>query len=88
MKRLIYALLFLAVMVVGLTFAARNPQRVEVNWYFGIDYELPLTLMLFSVLALGMLCGYLMGRFRGRRRAAGRQAPTTPGTRIALPGKG
>ncbi len=88
MKRLVYALLFLAVMVIGLTFAARNPQRVEVNWYFGIDYQLPLTLMLFSVLALGLFCGYLMGRIRGRRRGAGRQTSTAPGTRIALPGKG
>ena len=72
MKKLVYVLIFLIVFVFGLTFAARNPDDITINYYFGIDFELPLTLLLLVVLGVGVLLGYLFaaigGFFDQRRR--------------------
>ncbi|MFT5114555.1 MAG: putative integral membrane protein [Parasphingorhabdus sp.] len=85
MKKLLYAILFLVVMVVGLTFAVRNPQSVTISYYFGIEFTLPLIVFLLVILTSGILTGYFLahlGRFRGMRKKRRRQqlAATTPPT--------
>lgn len=86
MKRLFYIVVFLIIFVVGLTFAARNPQEVGISYYFGIDVQLPLTAMLLATLVVGIVIGYLMAltggyqRYRRRQRA---RADTAPGTSMA-----
>lgn len=68
MKKLLYAVLFLVVFVFGLTFAARNPQLVSINYYFGVDVELPITVLLLVSLMAGIVIGYLASFATGLRR--------------------
>lgn len=89
MKKLIYTVLFLVVFVLGVTFAARNPERVVIDYYFGIHLELPLTVLLLGSLVVGVLIGYLAslaGGYRRQLRRAARQRSSRPvsnGTSIA-----
>ncbi len=88
MKKLFFALVFLAVFVFGLTFAARNPQVVGIEYYFGIDVELPLTLLLLGSLVCGVVIGFVAslasGYRRRRRRQRAERAATgaAPGTSV------
>jgi uncharacterized integral membrane protein len=68
MKKLLYAVIFLVIFVLGLTFAVRNPDTVHINYYFGIDVELPLTILLLCSLGVGVLIGYLTALTGGARR--------------------
>ncbi len=82
MKKLLYAVIFLVVFVVGLTFAAKNPQDVVISYYFGVDLELPLTVVLFGTLVAGVLIGYmfsLAGSYRRYRRRRARREPESSG---------
>ena len=38
MKRLLYGILILVVLLVGVTFTTKNAQVVELNYYFGIHW--------------------------------------------------
>ena len=60
MKRLIYAILFLVVLVLAVSFAAKNHQIVEVKYYFDFAWTGSLSVLLFVVLALGALLGTLL----------------------------
>ena len=60
MKRLVYALLFLIVLVLAVSFAAKNHQPVTVSYYFDFVWSGPLSVLLFSVLAIGALLGVLL----------------------------
>lgn len=68
MKKLLYAVLFLVIFIFGLTFAARNPQRVAIDYYFGIDVELPITVLLLGSLVAGVVIGYVASFAGGMRR--------------------
>lgn len=57
MKRLFYLALGLAVMVLGLTFAYKNPQIVTLKYHFGLVWEGPLSLILLTAFALGVALG-------------------------------
>lgn len=59
MKRFLYSLLLFLVLILGLSFAYKNAQIVTLNYYFGIHWESPLSLMLLTALALGMVMGVL-----------------------------
>lgn len=86
MKRLFYVVVFLIIFVLGLTFAARNPQEVSISYYFGIDLQLPLTAMLLATLVVGIAIGYLMALASGFRRYRRRQqlrTETVPGSSMA-----
>lgn len=74
MKKLLYAVIFLVVFVVGLTFAAKNPQDVAISYYFGVDLELPLTVVLLGTLVAGVLIGYVFALAGSYRRYRRRQA--------------
>jgi len=41
MKRIVYGILVLAVLLVGVTFTTKNAQLVELNYYFGVHWENP-----------------------------------------------
>lgn len=60
MKRLIYAILFLIVLVLAVSFAAKNHQPVEVQYYFNFTWTGPLSVLLFVVLAIGAILGTLL----------------------------
>lgn len=59
MKRIIYTILAIFVLLIGIAFAVQNRQVVELNYYFGLRWIGPLSLALLTVLALGVVAGYL-----------------------------
>lgn len=73
MKRLFYLILFIIFLVLGMSFAAKNPQFVEVNYYFDFHREISLAILLLIVLALGAVLGVLLTLswvFRAKRQAS------------------
>ena len=59
MKRIIYTILAIFVLLIGIAFAVQNKQVVELNYYFGLQWIGPLSLALLTALALGVVAGYL-----------------------------
>jgi putative membrane protein len=59
MKRVFYAFLALVILFLGLSFAYKNAQVVALEYYFGLHWESPLSLMLLTVFAFGALFGFL-----------------------------
>jgi putative membrane protein len=57
MKRILYGILVLAVLLVGVTFTTKNAQVVELNYYFGIHWMTPLSFMLLTTLTVGIALG-------------------------------
>ncbi len=61
MKRILIGLLFLLVFVIGFSFALKNMQTVELDYYFGLHLgPVPLSLLMIAVFALGILLGGLV----------------------------
>ena len=60
MKKIIYVIVFLAVLVLAISFAGKNPQPVEVVYYLDFHWEGPLSILVFCVLAIGALLGTLL----------------------------
>ncbi|MFA9462344.1 lipopolysaccharide assembly protein LapA domain-containing protein [Thiohalorhabdus sp. Cl-TMA] len=64
MKRTLSALLFLVVFLIGVSFALKNPQGVQIHYYFGIDLgPFPVSLVVIVVLLMGVLLGGLVASF-------------------------
>lgn len=59
MKRIVYGILILAVLLVGVTFTTKNAQLVELNYYFGVHWVTPLSFMLLTTLTVGLALGLL-----------------------------
>ena len=59
MKRLLYGMLILAVLLVGVTFTTKNAQVVELNYYFGIHWVTPLSFMILTTITIGIALGLL-----------------------------
>ena len=59
MKRLLYGIGALVILVLGVTFAARNAQPVELQYYFDFHWQAPLSFMLLTTLTLGIAVGFL-----------------------------
>ncbi len=59
MKKLGYAVLVATTTLFGLTFSYKNPQRIDIAYYFGVDFQLPLPLLLLMTWALGLFLGCL-----------------------------
>lgn len=64
MKRLFYIVLTVFIFFIGLTFAFQNSQSVELSYYFGLQWNAPLSLMLILAIAIGVGAGYLVGMRR------------------------
>ncbi|MHB2040103.1 MAG: LapA family protein [Acidiferrobacteraceae bacterium] len=59
MKRFFYLLLAVIILFLGLSFAYKNAGVVELNYYLGIHWSSPLSLMLLITLSLGVLLGFI-----------------------------
>lgn len=59
MKRIIYTILAVLVLLIGIAFAIQNRQVIELNYYFGLKWSGPLSLALLTSLAIGVVAGYL-----------------------------
>ena len=57
LKKIVLAVACAAALLVGVTFTIKNAQLVELNYYFGIDWQGPLSWLIIFVLLLGMLLG-------------------------------
>lgn len=60
MKKIIYIIVFLAVLVLAISFVLKNTQPVEVVYYLDLHWEGPLSILVFCVLAIGALLGTLL----------------------------
>lgn len=56
--KLISAILVAVVVVIGVTFASLNAEKVAINLYFG-TYHLQLSLLLVLTLGIGIVVGFL-----------------------------
>ncbi len=61
MKRFLYAFVAIIMLVLGLGFAYKNAQIVNVDYYFGLHWEGSLSLLLLSTMTLGVLLGLMVG---------------------------
>ena len=59
MKRIIYTILAILVLLIGIAFAIQNRQVIELNYYFGLKWVGPLSLALLTSFAIGVAAGYL-----------------------------
>ena len=59
MKRIIYTILAILILLIGIAFAIQNKQTVELSYYFGLNWSGPLSFALLTCFAIGALAGYL-----------------------------
>ncbi len=59
MKRLLYTVIGVTVFLLGISFAYKNGQTVELRYYFGLDWSSPLSVMLLATFVLGIVAGFL-----------------------------
>lgn len=57
MKWLFYMVLALIVLVFGVGFVTKNAQLVSLKYYFGLDWEASLAVMLLTSLTIGVILG-------------------------------
>jgi uncharacterized integral membrane protein len=71
MKKLFYVIFIVVIALIGLTFTYKNHQTIHLQYYFGVDVNVELTVLLFITFVLGLLAGYLATVFstvRTRRK--------------------
>jgi len=61
MKRGFYLILGSIVVFFGVTFALKNPQTTEINYYFGLDLSVSVSVLLIIIFIAGVLIGFLAG---------------------------
>lgn len=59
MKRAAYLVFGIVVLFLGLSFAYKNAQVVELHYYFGMSWASPLSLMLLTTFSLGVVAGFI-----------------------------
>jgi uncharacterized integral membrane protein len=57
LKKIFTTVVTLAAVVVGVTFAAKNPQAVSISYYFDLAWEGPLVIALVLALVAGVVLG-------------------------------
>ena len=57
LKKFVTTVVTLAAVVVGVTFAAKNPQAVSISYYFDLAWEGPLVIALVLALVAGVVLG-------------------------------
>jgi len=70
MKKSVYWGIGLTAVFLGITFALKNPELVDIRYYFGVDFSAPVSVVLLITFLLGSVAGYLAalaGRLRLRR---------------------
>ncbi len=71
MKKLLYVISIVLIVLFGLTFTYKNRQTIELNYYFDLNIQVELSLLLFFTFALGLMVGYLatlLNTFNTRRK--------------------
>lgn len=63
MKKILSLILFLLFFVFALTLNLKNPGAVTIKYYFGIEREVELFILLLIPFAIGMLLGVLLMSF-------------------------
>jgi uncharacterized integral membrane protein len=61
MKMFFYLVLFLVLLLLGVTFTIQNPQDVFVQYYLGFTWRGPLVILISGSLAIGIIIGCLAG---------------------------
>lgn len=59
MKKLIYSIIAIAMLLFGFTVAFQNGHAVDVNYYFGFHWHGPLVWVMLAVFAAGAVIGFL-----------------------------
>jgi uncharacterized membrane protein YciS (DUF1049 family) len=59
MKKIIYAVLFVVILLFGVTFTIENPARVDVNYLFDLHWNTRLAWVVVISLAAGVGLGFL-----------------------------
>lgn len=59
MRRLLYLITAVLVLLVGASFVLKNQDSVTVQYYLGLDWSGPLSLLLLFTFSLGVVAGYL-----------------------------
>jgi uncharacterized integral membrane protein len=73
MKKLIYTAVIVVFFLLALSFHLNNPQTVTLRYYRGIEQEMPLSVLLWITLIVGVIIGWFAGLIRSlklRRRLA------------------
>lgn len=75
MKKIIYFVLFVVVLLFGVTFTIENPTQVELNYLFGLQWSTRLAWVVVASLAAGVLLGFLgsLGMVVSARRELARR---------------
>ncbi len=60
MNKLLVVIVALVALVFGVTFTIKNPQVVELSYYFGIHWMGPLSWLVIIVFSLGLLAGIVV----------------------------
>ncbi len=77
-RKLLLTVLVLATIVVGVTFAAQNPQEISLSYYFNLSWHGPLVLALLGALIVGFVLAAVplwIRLLRLRRKLASASAP-------------
>ena len=83
LKKLLTIVIVLAAIVAGVTFAARNPQKVSLSYYFDLTWQGPLVFALLTAVVTGFVLAAVplwFRIFRLRRKLAA--ASTTQGLEV------
>ena len=57
MKRFMYGIMVIGVVLIGVTFTTKNDQMVDFNYSFGIHWNTPLSFMLLTTFTVGIAFG-------------------------------
>lgn len=57
MNKILVAFVAVVALLFGVTFTIRNPQVVDLSYYFGIQWQGPLSWLVIIVFTLGVLMG-------------------------------
>jgi len=60
MKKIVYIILFLIVVLFIITLNLQNPQLVTLNYYFDFHWQASLALVLMVTFLVGLVCGWLV----------------------------
>ena len=79
MKKIINLVLLLVFFVVAFTFAQKNQQLVNIEYYAGLSVQTQVYMAIFASLGIGLILGYVISmsarlRTRGEMKKAQRQA--------------
>ena len=67
MKKFFYFLLFLFLVVLGVTFTIQNPQDISIQYYLGLTWRGPLVILVLTSLGIGVVIGSLIGLAKNLR---------------------